>query len=268
MLRVAAGELIVMAAGDDISDKDRVKIVTSKWLERGKPSGIVSSTVIIDQEGKILSDETHCASLSVMKTLTSKQDQIALLATDTRFCLPGCAAAWTKAMWNIYGDLSPSIINEDLILTIRSIISDGVAIIDHPLVKYRHHASNVWSKYKGSKWKMPSDYYDGEVELSRRSGVVRQALSYSLVDLGIARSRNLITMEENETLRRAIERDISKLTIENEWWKMSLLKKIGYVRRLEDRPAVRLLKLLPLKSYSSVRAVVAFLQRIIRKCKR
>lgn len=67
-----AGELVVAAAGDDISLPHRVETLTSEWIRSGKPSGIGSASTPMDDDGKLIESSGPVSNSSRLPQMPQK----------------------------------------------------------------------------------------------------------------------------------------------------------------------------------------------------
>lgn len=140
--RIANGELVVIAAGDDVSLSSRVSRLVDAWQKAGKQSGLLhSSCRVITESGEVLS-EWGCRKL---KSLGSVESAVA----DNAHVI-GATEAWDRAMFNSYGDFRRDLVHEDVALTFRSLLAGRpVTYVDQPLVHYRM-AVGITATYFGS----------------------------------------------------------------------------------------------------------------------
>jgi glycosyltransferase involved in cell wall biosynthesis len=163
---LSSGELIVMAAGDDISDPERVKIIYQVWQKSGfKDISIYSAVIPVDKNGREIKTIYDHASIapahfsSLQEVI--KNDDCAVL---------GASQAVSKKLFENFPPLDKRIFREDNVLSFRALLSDGIFFIERPLVRYRHHESNVVSaclsasnaslRIKARKVKLTTDYED------------------------------------------------------------------------------------------------------------
>ena len=127
------GELIVVAAGDDVSYPHRTKRVVEQWLQGGKESGSLFSMIhTISPDGRIASYEKKAETLRY--TLGDRDAGIVrTLCTGTL----GCAHAWTRNVFEVFGALDKHLIHEDITIPLRSIMLGSVTFIQEELVLYR-----------------------------------------------------------------------------------------------------------------------------------
>jgi len=129
VMELATGELIVAAAGDDVSLPDRVSVNVAGWEAAGKkPDSIVSATIEIDERG-------HEHGIFDFP-IPTQIDKLSWLIENS-FPVLGAAHAWTRRVFDHFGPLLPRITNEDAAITFRSALMGGIYKIHRPLVKYR-----------------------------------------------------------------------------------------------------------------------------------
>jgi glycosyltransferase involved in cell wall biosynthesis len=139
VFQLATGQLLVFAAGDDVSAGNRVERMTAAWLHHErKPSAIYCEANAIDALGKPCGHfDTALASIKRMpENLISYSNRRKLL-------LLGACAAYTPQVHAAFGPLNPELGVEDIPLTVRGSLLGGVECIDERLVDYRTNVS-VW----------------------------------------------------------------------------------------------------------------------------
>ena len=140
---IARGDLIVIAACDDVSLPNRTSRIVDRWMKTGKRAGAVhSSCSTIDRDGHRLR-ELACPCLHELKSLSATAGRNAFVI--------GATAAWSKQLFRLFGDLRDDVTHEDCALTFRSLLAGlEVAYIDEPLVLYRDTAGSS-GFYNGSR---------------------------------------------------------------------------------------------------------------------
>ncbi len=134
VVEVSSGDLIVLAAGDDISLPERTTILTDHWLTSGKSSkSIYSDAIEIDEK-----------SISVGKLMKEFGSNYEKIVNDEEIVL-GCAHAVDREVFEVFGPLDPSIVKEDQVIPFRSSLLGNVVRIQEELVKYRVCVSE-WKK--------------------------------------------------------------------------------------------------------------------------
>ena len=126
---IAEGQLIVAAAGDDISLPERVTEHVAVFLrDREGTHSIHSSVLKIDQTG---------SPLGLWKPpileVSNTPDALAL----NYGAIIGAAHSWSRSVTQIFGPIAYRDTYEDLIIGFRSSLLKGIKYIDKPLVLYR-----------------------------------------------------------------------------------------------------------------------------------
>jgi Glycosyltransferases, probably involved in cell wall biogenesis len=137
VFKIARGDLVVVAAGDDISLPHRVESLVNKWLAEGKPSGLIHSQwTNIDENGVIYPPRSHLKQTDSPKTIQS-------YIKNGGNLVHGATAAYSKTLFVKYGRLPDESCVEDCILTFRALLEDGIFGVDDELIFYRVHSSNL-----------------------------------------------------------------------------------------------------------------------------
>ncbi|MEO5951343.1 MAG: glycosyltransferase [Chloroflexia bacterium] len=129
----AEGELIVWAAGDDISVSDRTQRLVDAYLQSGRRSHYFYSLVTAMTEDGVLQgayqSPGHKAASSVVRVGLANYP-IAI----------GASQAWTKHLATYFAPMSNKIWAEDQVYGFRGVLLGPVTFVDRPLVNYRSGA--------------------------------------------------------------------------------------------------------------------------------
>ena len=253
-VELARGDVVVMAAGDDVSLPDRCQRVMSEWVEHGRPSAMCSSTVLIDSNGKELSSGPFVDRVS-MSEIRGGGHAFPLVTyqKDPFFSIVGCSAVWRKELWQVFGPLPGNLTNEDTALTFRACLLNGIYTVDQTLVKYRKHSKNIWNPC------FDSHYNTFEIVVTRHQHEIRKAKALKflaecmIVDLEKAKSLSLITEEVFAKLDAKLRWKLQSVGVGAEWWNLSFWSKIANWNRFEGRLVLKLIKLLPITPYLYLR---------------
>lgn len=132
------GQLVVVAAGDDISLPNRVAEIYNVYqASDGKAMSIYSNAIVIDSSGNheglhLIPPEPEMLSVEWM----AKHGTGVL----------GCTHAWDRRVFDLFGPLREDVIREDIVIPFRSALLGEVKFINSPLVLYRRHANNIHFK--------------------------------------------------------------------------------------------------------------------------
>jgi glycosyltransferase involved in cell wall biosynthesis len=140
LARMSHGELLFVAAGDDISVPDRCRRVVEFWLEHDrKPDLIATDLVDLDSHG-----QTHDrVSPHELTQCRSFEDWLAASPGAV-----GAAHTWSRRLMERFGDLMPGAMAEDQIMTFRAIMSGGAVNLREPLVLYRRGGLSGKQRWK------------------------------------------------------------------------------------------------------------------------
>ena len=148
VVELARGELVVFAAGDDVSRADRTAKLVRMWQEAGSPTGILHSAVqVIDESGVPLRISHGRASYSDL-------DVADMVRTGGKGAL-GASLAATRDIYRIFGEIDPHTYFEDRTTAFRAFLAGQILYTDDALVDYRVHGESMTSprKYTNpAKW--------------------------------------------------------------------------------------------------------------------
>ena len=128
-MEITESDLIVVAAGDDISLPERTEVIVKSYLEKkGQVFSIHSAVTKIDVQGNELD--------VWVPPLTESQPSPFAIATALSLVI-GATHAWTRDTFRVFGPIMHTHAYEDLVIAYRSALLGGIHYIDQPLVKYR-----------------------------------------------------------------------------------------------------------------------------------
>lgn len=138
VMSIAQHELIVIAAGDDISLENRCKEMATAFINNGKRFlSIHTDAIGINTEGLTI------------KQISSNYTSDLEHNVKHKINVLGACQAWTKDLFTYFGPLNNNVVYEDLTIPFRASLVGKVIKLDNPLVKYRLSAS-AW-KSTGNK---------------------------------------------------------------------------------------------------------------------
>ena len=129
VMALSTGELVVIAAGDDVSFPYRVEKIVETYLAAGRPMLLHSKAVAIDSFGEETGEEYP--DVSLRKKLTIQESLL-----SQRIYL-GASGAWSRDLIDKYGPISYRHAYEDLIMGFRAVIEGRIEYIDECLLAYR-----------------------------------------------------------------------------------------------------------------------------------
>ena len=124
---LGSGQLIIAAAGDDISADQRVQRLVSKWMQDPiKIHLLYSDCEKISNNGEFLSLEGTYKDLDLIKSFI-ENDEVML----------GAVCAWSRVCVERFGPLLDCIHHEDAVFPFRAAVLGEIAYVPEALVKYR-----------------------------------------------------------------------------------------------------------------------------------
>jgi glycosyltransferase involved in cell wall biosynthesis len=128
--QISSGEIVVGAAGDDISRSDRVSKIVDMYNQSNKNIHyFYSRAVSMDLSGNVLSE--------IVSPGASNSNCIYKAALSPWPIAIGATQAWSKNLVTEFGPINNRIQAEDQILGLRGLILGKIGFIDEDLVLYR-----------------------------------------------------------------------------------------------------------------------------------
>lgn len=134
---LSKGDLIVLAAGDDISHSNRLTTIYENWVENSNVNAMCSSYKMINEKNrligsKIIIEEVYDHSSDFFNNGLKKYR--------------GCTGAYTMECFALFGPIKNNVQIEDKVLAFRGWLLGGVAFISPPLIDYRIHDKSITFK--------------------------------------------------------------------------------------------------------------------------
>jgi glycosyltransferase involved in cell wall biosynthesis len=191
VLELSRGELIVIAAADDISLPNRTEAVYQAWESSGRQAtSIYTDLIQIDEAGKQIDrlfnfeDEQPAHSERIVE---QKGNPLSYLRT-LKPTVHGCSHAICPRLYRRFGNLPEEVVYEDKVLAFRSVLAGKVFYINEPLVRYRLHGANLHKYLSGDRPPLNLSGLE-QVETRLVTGFKNRAVMYAafLHDLNTAR---------------------------------------------------------------------------------
>lgn len=181
---MAEGEIIVHAAGDDISNPDRTqKIVDAFLAEDDKPSLIESNAELIDENGTYI--DLYHQENEILRKIS--YDPVLKLTLGG-----GCTYAVHRTLIDKFDAPMSGIFAEDGLINTRANMLNGALYIPDVLVKYRISSTGVWSSMMDARLSSKA-IVENEAKYTRsRILIAQQAISDAkkLHKIGIASEKD------------------------------------------------------------------------------
>lgn len=128
MIALATGNVLIAAAGDDVSAPDRVSRIVETFA-RQRPLLVHSAFKPLVPKSQVY--DGRFDNLIFDRTT----DPLDIAGSTALFV--GATAAWHRDLFTMFGPLPEGAVYEDLILGFRASLAGRIAKIDAPLVEYR-----------------------------------------------------------------------------------------------------------------------------------
>ena len=128
LFELAAGDFVLLAAGDDVSLPQRTERLVSAFMEDERVMLVHTPVERIDSTGQILG-LWH-------PPMLGKPDEVASLAMSLGLHL-GASAGYRRAVFDHFGPIVEAFAYEDLVLGFRARLLGEMKYLDTPLVRYR-----------------------------------------------------------------------------------------------------------------------------------
>jgi len=178
VMELAAGEIIVAAAGDDIALPDRCELTWRAWERAGRRASSIAMGF------KSFSEDSSVRLRDVPVVSTNLEEVIWNATTGVM----GASYAWHRRLFEVFGPLPECAPVEDVILPFRSLLLDGIVVDRTPVVNYRCHSGNYLSPHReefaglrGARVRMERKLKAGLANLQAFAATVEQAFSMGLI---------------------------------------------------------------------------------------
>lgn len=191
-LSISKGDVIIIAAGDDISLPDRVE-ASIDYFQRFPEIKMLSFNDIVIS-GDLITEKQRF-----------KQSLDSLVDLDAYICMKqsnfsGASRAFKREVYEIFGDLLESCPTEDTPYILRCLMLGGALSSSRPGILYRMHSSNLSSvdSLKRMDRNPIYDQYAKDLELARLLGIVDEKKVAGIISwISYAKQRRYVTMQSN-----------------------------------------------------------------------
>jgi glycosyltransferase involved in cell wall biosynthesis len=232
VMEMSSGELIIVAAGDDVSAPHRAQALVNLWSTTRPDSSLLCSG-LVDMEF----DGTLLGSRAGYPSMERDPVQVALRGR----WIAGCTAAWTRRLWERFGPLPTEAVHEDEIMTLRAALAGSILVTEEPLVCYRAPGPRKFSQAdltcpdrRTEAGLIESLLRSTEIQLASVIAAENPAIRYAL--LRRARALRLLASIENG---QGLERLALAATLADRAWAARIVKALAG-RNPFFRPALTL----------------------------
>ncbi len=151
--REARGELVVLAAGDDISSPSRTTKLVEAWIANERPDGALHSAAR-ERRGDAKRGKVR-RGLAADPTRTTLDFYV---RNGFRAIIHGATGAYTKSLFTSFPPLDADY--EDGMLTFRALLLGRLMYVDAPLVEYRVGEHNISRSLKRREPERIANWFD------------------------------------------------------------------------------------------------------------
>jgi glycosyltransferase involved in cell wall biosynthesis len=139
VMEMVQGELIVVAAGDDVSLPHRTKRICEEHIASGnKAVSLFSNAFVIDETREIK---------GLLQRKRPKSNQLSFdHCAHSLISVHGSTHAWHRHVFEFFGPLNRDVGHEDVAISFRSGLIGEIRYIDEPLIYYRRHMDHLYDK--------------------------------------------------------------------------------------------------------------------------
>ena len=228
---LSSGEWIVGAAGDDISEPERVAVLMAAIGNEKNAVAAASAYQRIDEQGNRLATHLPPGLRVNGVRRPGEYDWIAESKKGIGIGISGCSAMWHRSLFSNFPKLTTGIVAEDVILTFRAYLTGSIVLLNHSLMRYRAHSENAYAILIG----------DAGHEEDRRTHFLmnyRPCLEMNLTDYRHYLATHPL-VHEDPAILAWIECNLSMNDINSTWWQHGLLWKIKSVLHIVRLGGVR-----------------------------
>ena len=233
---LAKGELIVMAAGDDVSFPNRTRCLAEAWVENGRPGGVWSSFEEIDSTGMRIPEQSCLNIFSKERnTPDNKAERLRGFAETDSFKVPGCSAAWSRKLFELFNILPRGAFCEDTALAFRAHLTDGVVYVPDCLMAYRRHSQNMSGRFsEQSSYTFATFLYDINKAIDIEKRYLLNLQGYR-DDLRTAVAQGFVAPDTAEPLDETLSSRYKSLSIKCGWSEMGWGERAGSIKYLINK---------------------------------
>lgn len=234
---LARGELVVVAAADDVSFPHRTEVIYTAWVRAGRRATSVHSDFVqIDQNGRAIERVfPNEYDLQQGDTLEQQPDPEAFVRA-LQPSVFGCTHAFSPSLFRTFGDMPDEITHEDDVLAFRSVLTGGLLYINTPLVKYRLHGANMYLSADRKSASL-SELRQQEIRIPRYYRNRETMYEAFLRDLNLAANRQIGTPAVIAAATREAESRRDRLALIRRYFASGLLGKLRLLRALRRADA-------------------------------
>jgi glycosyltransferase involved in cell wall biosynthesis len=201
-LSKCVGDFVVLMAGDDVSDSNRIKTLSDEFTQNPKCELICANWLFIDKDGKSMNAYGKHTKKLIFSYDYSKLSKG--IYAGSPVC--GAAAAFRTHLRDIFGPMIGGSYSEDNCYWIRALLVGNVHYIPQVLVQWRKHDKNIHNSDKKDKIKFIKYYFRFLKSHKFCSLQWRK-------DIDTAFNKSLISSKQKNALIKCIYMDIERMRL-------------------------------------------------------
>ena len=139
VMKLSRGEIVVIAAGDDVSVPERTEKTYEAFRNGGgSVKSFFSNAVLIDESGS--GDQLEFDELPGKEQFLLRN----IVRSGPFGIVAGSSHAWTRDVFTAFGPLRTPLSVEDSAIAFRSALLGRIVYSPDALVKHRRHGKNTW----------------------------------------------------------------------------------------------------------------------------
>jgi GT2 family glycosyltransferase len=258
VMRLAQGEFVVLAAGDDVSLPVRTKVLVDHWLQAGRPEAICSGFDLVNRNGITVGSTDDWYRHFLPAESEELETKLTRLVTTGVPSLIGCSEAWSRDFYFRFPPLSEDVWFEDVAVAFRAWLAGRIVYLPDKLVDYRRHETNI------SNYSLPRVLdIDGVLrrEQERSLWMKRKLalLDMHAIDISHAFMAGICSEAVHRRVTAVISKRKRRLSFMIDWWGASYwsrLRNAGKLLWSEPTPEVAVWtmpRLLPIRPFGYLR---------------
>ncbi len=220
-----SGELVVLAAGDDVSVPERVATLVDHWGTEPNISAISSGFININSEGEVIDKSIGRKNRQEVTVIKGSRETLTMHILEEKYSIAGCTEAVVPKNFTSFRQIPAGTISEDRVFTFRSLLVNGIMFIPDRLVMYRAHENNIFNNRHGL-----DNILRSAIEKEKRTQFFKKnkydVLKVYLVELAKAREANILDLNIYKYLRGLLEKRSYVLEKQSVWWELRFYQKI------------------------------------------
>ena len=208
VMELCGGDIVVIAAADDVSNQNRVEKIYDAYAESGCTAmSIHSSCIVIDETGSETGREQEY----------EKYEASLESVIESGTWIYGCTHAWNRNVFDRFGPLPLEVRREDEVIPFRSLLLGNISYIKEPLVRYRSHTGNISKATR----RMPENKKELHELVTNR--FLERLINLKCYLTDVEAAGDLVHSERREAIRKRLLKEIQD-------WESEIIIREGRMR--------------------------------------